>query len=130
MNDQTQPPLDPAASGDGGGDNPPKEKESRPTRYRVLWGRMPDPEDEEAHGPTYREVLNPDEEDGAYIATSADTARRRAFLDERTEQFPHIQQALRGHGVRMRHVALSSWGDDDPGDVLKIETREDLTGKV
>jgi hypothetical protein len=116
------------AAGDAG-QSETKKTQSQPTRYRILWGRMPDPEDEEGRV-LYREVRNPEEKDGAYISTSAETARRKAFLDESTDQFPHIQQALKQHGVRMRHVALSSWGDDDPEAVLKIETREDLTGKV
>jgi hypothetical protein len=125
MAEQTEPLGNPPS-----GEKPDEQKkESKPTRYRILWGRMPDPEDSEATI-VYREVLNPDKGDGAYVATSAETARRAAFRDERTEQHPHIQQALRGHGVRMRHVALQSWGDDDPEGVLKIETREDLTGRL
>lgn len=115
--DQLTPPA-----GDGG-------KKSTPTRYRILWGKLPDPEDEDGRI-SYREILNPNEEDGAYVATSAETARRRAFLDEASDQHPHIQAALRNHGVRMRHVALSSWGGDDDENVLKIETREDLTGGI
>jgi hypothetical protein len=122
---ETQQPLGAGAgkAGEGG------KKESRPTRYRVLWGRMPDPEEDGATI-VYREVLNPDQADGAYIATSAETARRAAFRDERTDQHPHIQKALRAHGVRMRHVALSSWGDDDEEDVLRVVTSEDLKGRV
>lgn len=121
MSEQGQEQLDSPAGG--------TKKESQPTRYRVLWGRMPDPEDESGRI-VYREILNPREADGAYIATSAETARRKAFLDEETDQYPHVQQALKQYGVRLRHVALSSWGDDDPEGILKIETREDLTGKV
>lgn len=136
---------DRAAAAGGGGDNaggspppaadptpePEKKGESRPTRYRVLWGKVPD-EDAELQRPAYREILNPDEPDGAYVATSAETARRRAFNDERTDQHPHIQAALRGRGVVIKHVAIGSWGDDeeDLAKPLKIETTESLTGSL
>jgi hypothetical protein len=106
------------------------------TRYRILWGRMPDPENQDDDGPAprpvYREILNRNEKDGAYVATSAETARRAAFLDEASDQYAFVQQSLRSHGVILKHVALSSWGDDDEAmkDPLRIATREDLMGRV
>lgn len=109
------------------------EKKSSPTRYRILWGKLPDPEAEEgSKRPTYREILNPRQQDGAYVATSAETARRAAYNDEETEQHPFIVQALKQHGVVIKHVALSSWGDDEEAlaDPLKITKVEQRTGKV
>ena len=118
-----------------GGDGAASEKQDKgkPTRYRVLWGKMPDPDSEYAR-PVYREILNPEEPDGAYVATSAETARRRAFGDEASDQYPHMQQALKGHGLVLKHVALTSWGDDEDDlsedSVLRIKTVEDLKGKI
>jgi hypothetical protein len=116
---------------EGGGEATSTDKKSTATKYRILWGRMPDPDADDGNGrPVFREILNPDVEGGWYEATSAETARRRAFEDDRTDQYPFIQKALHSHGLILKHVAVTSWGEPDPSDPLKVETVEKRTGRV
>jgi hypothetical protein len=108
--DQQQAPLGEADDdGKAAGAEEPKPKPEKAkgpkqtTRYIVLWAAVPsDPEE------ALRFRIH-----SIRVGSNKETVERAAWRDEDSEHYGAMRKAAKDHGVQIRAVNESAWGDPD-----------------